>query len=107
MSKATPSNEARDTIWKYQAFISYRQSPNDRKAAVWLQRSMERYRIPRALRLQRGLPRKLGRVFRDEAELSASANLRETISPALRSSRSLVVVCSPRTPHSRLSVLWT
>src|SRR5260370_1656019 len=101
MSKATPSNEARDTIWKYQAFISYRQSPNDRKAAVWLQRSMERYRIPRALRLKRALPRKLGRVFRDEAELAASANLSETISRALRSCQSLVVVCSPRTPDSR------
>jgi len=85
---------------RYDAFVSYRHAPLDRRWAVWLHGALESYRTPRAL-LARGVPARIARVFRDEEELPASADLSSTIADALESSRFLVVVCSPRTPASR------
>ena len=86
--------------YHFGAFISYRHNPKDRSVAKWLHTSLERYRLPKtAGRL--GVRDRVGRVFRDEEELAASANLSREIDEALRQSRFLIVVCSPNTPSSR------
>ena len=84
----------------YRAFISY--SHADERWAAWLQRSLERYRVPGRLRQQRaGLPRRLNPVFRDKEELASSSDLGDSIRTALARSEALVVVCSPAAAASR------
>jgi len=85
---------------EYDAFISYRQVHPDRAWAIWLHNALETYRVPPKLVQERGIRTRLRRVFRDEDELPASANLSREIDAALRGSRFLIVVCSPRTPES-------
>ena len=82
---------------EYAAFISYRHVPNDQHVAVAVQKAIERYRLPRAVSCgwHAGAGRKLGRVFRDEDELSAVHSLPDRIADALNKSHTLVVVCSP------------
>jgi WD40 repeat protein len=87
--------------YRYEAFISYRHVPLDRKWAIWLHRSLEGFRTPKRLARNRRLPAALGRVFRDEEELAASADLSAAIEEALRHSRWLIVVCSRSTPGSK------
>lgn len=86
---------------RFAAFISYRHIEPDRSWARWLHRALETYRVPARLARERGLPRRVGRIFRDEEELSASADLSRSIDEALFDSKFLIVVCSPRTPASR------
>ena len=88
--------------YRYAAFISYRHTEPDRRWAKWLHSRLETYRVPRRLAAERGFPPKLGRIFRDEDELPASADLSAEIERALLQSRFLIVICSPRTPLS----LW-
>lgn len=87
--------------FRYQAFISYRHVEPDRTWAKWLHASLETFRVPQALATSRGLPPRLGRCFRDEEELPASADLNAEIESALRDSRFLIVICSPRTVESQ------
>lgn len=89
-----------DRELRYAAFISYRHVDPDRRWAEWLHKRMETYRVPRRL-VTAGLPRRVGRMFRDEEELSASADLSASIDEALTAARYLIVVCSRRTPQSR------
>jgi len=103
--RAAPSAfAARETAaegeFRYEAFISYRHVEPDRTWAKWLHTALETYRVPAKLAADRGLPRRIGRVFRDEEELPASADLNAEIESALKDSRFLVVICSPRTPES-------
>lgn len=84
----------------YVAFLSYRHAEADRRWASWLLKRIETYRVPRRLVRETGAPRRLGRVFRDEEELSAASDLSATIREALAASRFLIVICSPRTPGS-------
>jgi hypothetical protein len=93
-------DEAPKTSVRYVIFISYRHVEPDRSWAKWLHSALETYRVPRRLRLAHGLPRRIGRVFRDEEELAASPDLSTGIRKALDQSDHLVVVCSPRTPAS-------
>lgn len=90
-----------ETEYRYDAFISYRHQPIDRKWAKWLHGALETYRTPRRL-VKKGIPRRLRRVFRDEEELPTSSTLSKEIESALVQSRYLIVVCSPRAPES----LW-
>lgn len=83
---------------RYRAYISY--SHADRRFATWLQRALEAYRVPRRL-VTRGLPSRLAPIFRDQAELPSSANLRQTLRDALEQSDALIVVCSPEASASR------
>ena len=69
----------------YEAFISYRHLPKDTRAAIRVQRALEGSRIPRGLRTE-GRGKRLGRLFRDEDELSTTASLPDTIEEALRKS---------------------
>jgi tetratricopeptide (TPR) repeat protein len=85
---------------RYKAFISY--SHADEAHASWLQRALERYRTPKALRRSRpDRPARLYPIFRDSAELATSTDLSESIQRALDDSDALVVICSPAARASR------
>ena len=84
---------------EFTVFISYRHVEPDRRVAEWLHGAVETFSIPRALRPPGGSTR-LGRVFRDEEELSASSNLPKEIEQALNHSKWLIVICSPRAVES-------
>ena len=86
--------------FEYEAFISYRHVDPDRRIAVWLHSALESFRVPKRLVEDRGVPPRIKRVFRDEEELSASSDLGQELEDALRKSRFLIVICSPRTPES-------
>ncbi|HEY5892183.1 MAG TPA: TIR domain-containing protein [Chthoniobacterales bacterium] len=85
----------------FAAFVSYRHSEPDRKWAIWLHSSLERYRVPKRLARRLGASGRIGRVFRDEEELAATSDLSTSIREALEASEYLIVVCSPRTPQSK------
>jgi len=86
----------------YWAFLSY--SSHDRAAAIWLQRALETYRVPRRLV---GRPTPAGPapgrfrpIFRDSTELAANPDLAARIANALEQSAYLIVVCSPHAAKS-------
>ncbi len=81
----------------YNAFISYRHHPDDIRVATDIHRSLEHFRIPKALRKQNEGP---FRLFRDKEELPASSNLSDDIAAALKNSDYLVVICSVHTKES-------
>jgi MTH538 TIR-like domain (DUF1863) len=89
--------------FRYWAFISY--SHADAKWGDWLHAALETYRLPsrlvRRARSGDAIPRRVFPVFRDREELASSASLGENIENALRQSRALVVICSPRAAASR------
>ncbi|MBO9545944.1 TIR domain-containing protein [Caulobacter sp.] len=86
---------------RYKAFISY--SHHDRQAAEWLHRALESYRAPPRLSAKNGasIAGGLKPIFRDRDELSAAADLGETIRDALDRSDALIVLCSPTAATSR------
>lgn len=87
---------------KYWGFISY--SHRDKRTVKRIQKKLESYRIPRnrvGTNSPVGvLPTRLRPFFRDEDALPMSPDLAEPIQSALRESRSLVVICSPRSAKS-------
>ncbi|HVF71352.1 MAG TPA: TIR domain-containing protein [Chthoniobacterales bacterium] len=93
----------------YWCFISYRHADNKepgRQWATWLHQALETYEVPTDLigtKNERGdtIPDRIFPVFRDEEELPADAQLSNPIETALRRSRFLVVLCSPRAAQSR------
>ncbi len=88
--------------FKFWAFISY--SHADEAWARWLHQSLETYRVPRRLVGRQSaygtVPRRAFPVFRDRDELPGSADLGGTLQDALRRSRTLIVICSPRSATS-------
>jgi hypothetical protein len=88
---------------KYWAFISY--SHADEEWAKWLHKSIETYRVPRKLvgrdTTNGALPKRLFPVFRDRDELPGASDLGGKIQDALRTSRSLIVICSPKSAVSK------
>ena len=92
-----------DDRYKYWAFISY--SHADAKWGDWLHAALETYRVPsrlvRQARPEGAVPRRIFPIFRDREELASSSSLGEEIQNALRASRALVVICSPRAAVSR------
>ncbi len=91
--------------YKFYAFISYRRGGEDEKVAKWLQRRLESYRVPVDIadRLDApadwDFPERLT-VFRDRTDLGAHVDLTEGLARSLKSSRFLIVVCSPRSAAS-------
>jgi hypothetical protein len=89
--------------FRYWAFISY--SHADAKSADRLHAALETYRLPsrlvRKAQPPGSVPRRVFPVFRDREELASSASLGEEIENALRASRALIVICSPRAAASR------
>lgn len=84
---------------RYNAFISYRHSPHDIKIAAEIQKQLERFHIPSAIRKSTGV-KKLSRIFRDKEELSLTGDLNETIQNALDHSDFLILICSPAMKES-------
>lgn len=96
--------EKSESDYRYWAFISY--SHHDEQWAQWLHASLETYRIPKHLRA-RVTPLDPGtnvdRLFpvcRDRDDLVGGFDLDERVQLALRQSRYLIVVCSPRSASS-------
>lgn len=87
-------------IFFYDAFISYRHVHPDKAIAEKLHGLLENFKTPKTL-VQKGLPKKLTRVFRDEEELPTSNSLSDSIKEALERSRYLIVICSEETPKSK------
>lgn len=83
----------------YNAFISYRHSPVDSRVAAEIQRQLEHFPIPGAIRRRTGI-RRINRIFRDKEELPITSDLNEDITRALENADFLIVICSPRTEES-------
>ncbi|MEQ1513063.1 MAG: TIR domain-containing protein [Lysobacteraceae bacterium] len=90
------------TTARYRAFISYDRS--DRAFAKRLQRQLETYVLPLALRsIKPGIRRRarpLKPIFRDEDELVPGEDLPARIRAGLEQSQFLIVVCSPDAAQS-------
>src|SRR3977135_3903903 len=89
--------------FRYWAFIS--SGHGDARWGDWLHAALETCRIPARLvrnaTPEGAVPKRVFPVFRDREELASSASLGENIENALRLSRALVVICSPRAAASR------
>lgn len=85
--------------YEYDAFISYRHTGPDIAIAEKLLTMLEKYRVPYGISKKAGTTR-IKRVFRDREELPTTTDLSDSIMHALKSSRFLIVICSPRTPAS-------
>jgi len=84
---------------RYRSFISYSQADKawGRRLHTWL----ETYRVPVDVIADIQDGRRLGRFFRDEAEMPAAPNIAEVVREAIETAESLIVVCSPRSAQSR------
>ena len=89
--------------YKYDAFISYRHCELDKFVAENLHKILENYELPKKLKEKLNVKGKtFKRVFRDQEELPLSSNLEDPILDALKESKYLIVICSPRLKDS----LW-
>ena len=86
--------------YTYIAYISYRHSPLDMKAAKQVQKKIENYKIPKEFQEHFG-GKRFGRVFRDQDELPSTASLSDSIRDAIDRSKFLVVICTPELPKSK------
>jgi hypothetical protein len=97
-----PPVAAANSDYKYWAFISY--SHSDESWAQWLHKELETYRVPRRLVGRKNafgaVPRRIFPVFRDREELPGAFDLGSNLTDALRLSRHLIVICSPRSTAS-------
>lgn len=92
----------------YAAFLSY--SHKDAAMARRLHRRLEAYRLPagvtrpgaKSAPSPSGSDRQLGRIFRDQDELPAAADLSEAVREGIARSDALIVLCSPTAAGS----LW-
>jgi|GEM_PF-1596893 len=97
------NNSSDQKEYKYWAFISYSQA--DQRWGAWLHKSLENFPVPKRLvgrKTRSGLvPKRLRPVFRDKGELPTESNLGAALEIALKDSRYLIVICSPRSARSR------
>lgn len=93
-----------DTGFKYFAFISY--SRKDSRAAAFLHRKLEKFRIPIKRvpeEMRKGLRKFVRPVFRDKRDLEVGeSSFTEDVMKALAESRFIIVICSPNSAQS----LW-
>lgn len=69
--------------YEYFAFISYKRE--DEKWAIWLQKKLESYSLPTAIRKKKPeLPNKIRPVFRDQSELAGGNPAEECFPERLR-----------------------
>ena len=88
--------------YKYDAFISYRHTELDKYVAENLHKALESYELPKSIRKKLNIKKTFRRVFRDQEELPLTSNLEDPIVEALKNSKYLIVICSPRLKES----LW-
>ena len=93
---STRSVHMAETEQSYRAFISY--SQKDKRFAAWLHRALEAYRAPFRDHPSR---RRLGRCFRDDEEMAATADLGAALRAAIDRADNLIVICSPDAARSR------
>lgn len=87
-----------EQVFKYFAFISY--SSKDTKWGKKLQKKLEHYRMPATLCHERGWKRKpMDPIFFAPTDIQPGG-LTEEIQERLRSSRYLIVICSPNSAQS-------
>ena len=81
----------------YAAFISHASA--DRRWAERVQRSLERFVVPKPLQKRETsagvLGRRIGKVFRDRSDLAAATSLPDALERGLLDSRAILVICSP------------
>lgn len=91
------------TEFEYAAFISYNSA--DREIARKLQRALESYSIPKAVRgrtTRFGLiGERIGKVCRDRTDFKTGESLNAALVEALDRSGALVVLCSPDSARSK------
>jgi WD40 repeat protein len=91
----------------YDVFVSY--SHRDKSWARWLRRALRQFSLPgpaayEAVNLASDIAagsRPFQRIFLDEEAIAAGPDLPLRLQSALRTSRCLVVICSPSAAHSR------
>lgn len=93
-----------DSVRPFRAFVSY--CHKDKAFAAWLQRRLEAYRLPKRLAdkvapLPGQAPGRIGPVFRDREDLSATTDLSAAVRDAIAASSALVVVASPDAAKSQ------
>lgn len=88
-----------DETKRFRSFISYSQQDKSwgRRLHSWL----ETYRVPVGVVAQMEAGGRLGRFFRDEAEMPAASDIAEVVRDAIERAESLIVVCSPRSAKSQ------
>lgn len=100
--QSCPSEEVwlmRNQAFEYYAFISY--NHKDAKQAKQLQRQLENYHLPSALRRERpDLPKRITPVFLDSSDLVARSSLFDSLQDKLDASAYLIVLCSPNSATS-------
>ena len=79
-----------DTIYEYDAFISYRHLDPDQKIAERIQILLETYKPPRGV----GNRTSIRKIFRDKTDLPTSRDLSASIISALERSEFLIVIVS-------------
>jgi WD40 repeat protein len=88
---------------RYAAFISY--SHADEEFGDWLHKHLEGYAVPAPLVGQTGshglIGKRIGKVFRDRADLSAAHDLGAEIRAGLEAADALIILCSPRACGSK------
>lgn len=81
----------------FSAFISYRHGDIDSRAALEVQKRLERFRAPKDISAVR---RPFRRCYVDEGELSSGYDYAKQLREVLRNSEWLIVICSPGTGDS-------
>ena len=84
---------------RYTAFISYRRTERDLAVAKEIQQSLERFRVPAAIRRTGGKDG-IGRIFRDQSEMEITSDLSAQLMEALEESEYLIVICSEKYQES-------
>jgi WD40 repeat protein len=99
----TAATTSAQTSRRYAAFISY--SHRDEEFGDWLHKRLENYQVPSVLVGRESsvgpIGKRLGKVFRDRADLSAAHDLGHEIREGLEQSDALIVLCSPRSCGSK------
>ncbi len=88
---ASPAEFTRDGSERWDAFLSYRRL-DGRRAASWLRRRLQRFRMPARLA---GYERPL-RIFQDTSYERAGDFYKDTVRPALSRAETLIVLCTKR-----------
>ena len=98
MKTQEPANEG----FRYFAFISY--SRKDSRAAAFLHKKLEKFRIPFKRvpeEMRKGLHKFVRPVFRDKRDLEVGeSSFTEDVKKALKESRFIIVLCSPNSAQS-------
>ena len=91
----------KEESYKYNAFISYRHNDLDKFVAENLHKLIETYKMPKSVVEKYNITdNNVRRVFRDQDELPLASNLEDPIIEALKQSKFLIVICSPRLKES-------